>query len=652
MFAIHYSLFKFGRGGSGPRVSATHRSHSFAHGAPTWAVRLLSSCLAFLLLLTPVASRQLTAVRLSEGDDLQAAINAARPGETIALAPGARFVGNFVLPNRDDAQSFITIRTDGPNLPAEGVRTGPAYAGRLAIIQSQSADAAIRTAPGAHHWRLENLEFRANADGHGQIIELGTGTQTDRNEVPHSLVLDRLYIRGDANRGQKRGVALNSASTEIRNCYIADIKGVGMDTQAIGGWNGPGPYAIENNYLEAAGENLMFGGADPTINGLVPQDIVIRRNVLNKPASWREALVATPTGLRGTTSATGGNLSDGAYMYRVTAERPAGQGITAVSSPTSATTITVSSTTTGSVALEWEPVTGAAAYRVYRSGGASGSMMWRTESARFTDNGTPGSNGTPREQATVWEVKNLFELKNARNVTFEGNLLERNWLAAQPGHAILLQVINQNGRSPWVTIENVRIVNNVVRHVSSALNILGVDQKQESGRARNITVANNLFVDVDRTWGGNGDFLQIGGGASEVTIEQNTVQHTGRIIAAHGGTKDPKTMNRFVFRNNLLKHNEYGVKGDGVNSGQPTLDMYFPGAVFEGNVIAGGPRAQYPLGNQFPSVQEFDGQFVNAAAGNYRLRPGSPLHGLGADLDGIERATGASTTAASQSSSR
>jgi hypothetical protein len=613
-------------------------------------VRLLLGCLAFVLLLTPVASRQLTAVRLSEGDDLQAALNAARAGDTISLAAGARFVGNFSLPNREGT-SFITVRTEGSNLPGEGTRTGPAYSGRLAIIQSPNSEAAIRTASAAHHWRLQNLELRANADGHGNMIELGSGAQRDRSEVPHTLVLDRLLIRGDANLGQKRAVALNSGATEIRNCYIADIKGVGMDTQAIGGWNGPGPYVIENNYLEASGENVMFGGSDPAIPDLVPQDIVIRRNVLNKPAAWRDALVATPTGLTGTSATTGGTLASGAYAYRVAAERPSGQGTSAVSTPTAALNITVGSTSTGSVTLEWQPVAGATRYRVYRSGGAGTPMMWRTDSSRFTDGGAAGTNATPREQPTVWEVKNLFELKNARNVTFEGNLLERNWLAAQPGHAILLQVINQDGRAPWTTIENVRIVNNIIRHVSSAMNILGVDQRRDSGRARNITVANNLFLDVDRRWGGSADFLQIGGGASDVTIEQNTVQHTGRVIAAHGGSKEPKQMERFVFRNNLLKHNEYGVKGDGVNSGQPTLAQYFPGATFEGNVLAGGPRAQYPLGNQFPSVEEFEAQFMGAASGNFRLRAGSPLQGLGADLDRIERATGTSAMAASASAS-
>jgi hypothetical protein len=88
--------------------------------------------------------------------------------------------------------------------------------------------------------------------------------------VPHNLVLDRVYAHGDPSLGQKRGISLNSASTTITGSYIFDIKAVGQDSQAICGWNGPGPFMITNNYLEAAGENVLFGGADPSIPNLVP----------------------------------------------------------------------------------------------------------------------------------------------------------------------------------------------------------------------------------------------------------------------------------------------------------------------------------------------------------------------------------------------
>lgn len=224
------------------------------------------------------------------GGNLQAAINAAQPGDTITLAPGATYVGNFVLPAKPGA-AYITIRTATPDsrLPAEGTRIDPRHAPLLAKLRSPNNMAVLSTAPGAHHYRLLFLEFMANAGGFGTIINLGDGSsrQNSLATVPYEIVVDRVYVHGDPVAGQKRGIALNSASTQIVNSYISDIKAVGQDSQAICGWNGPGPYLIANNYLEGAGENVMFGGADPAIPDLVPSDITFVRNHVAKPWSWR-----------------------------------------------------------------------------------------------------------------------------------------------------------------------------------------------------------------------------------------------------------------------------------------------------------------------------------------------------------------------------
>ena len=111
--------------------------------------------------------------------------------------------------------------------------------------------------------------------------------QTSLGTVPHDLIVDRCYIHGDPVNGQKRGIALNSAATTIVGSYISDIKSSHEDAQAIMGANGPGPYQILNNYLEAAAENILFGGADPNISGLVPADITIQQNYISKPLAWR-----------------------------------------------------------------------------------------------------------------------------------------------------------------------------------------------------------------------------------------------------------------------------------------------------------------------------------------------------------------------------
>jgi hypothetical protein len=337
-------------------------------------------------------------------------------------------------------------------------------------------------------------------------------------------------VHGDPLTGQKRGVALNSGATQILNSYFSDIKSPNQDSQAIAGWNGSGPYLIDNNYLEAAGENILFGGADPSIWNLVPSDITVRRNLLSKPLQWR---------------------------------------------------------------------------------------------------------------AEKWQVKNLFELKNARRVLVEGNIIENVWLAAQSGFAVLFTPRNQQGSAPWSIVEDVTFQYNVLRHAGGAFSIAGYDDLQPSAQSRRIRIAYNLVYDIDRDiWGGNGNFINVGHAPVDVLVEHNTVIHSGNVLMAHGKSGAmPNPIQRFVFRDNLLRHNRYGVIGDGSGMGQPTLDAYFPGVVFERNVLAGGKASLYPAGNYFPSVEEFQAEFVNAAGENFALVNGSPFRSgsstggvLGADL--------------------
>ena len=62
--------------------------------------------------------------------------------------------------------------------------------------------------------------------------------------------------------GAKRGIDLNAADVTIKNSHISDIKGIGL-TRRDRRVQRPGPYVIDNNYVEAAGENILFGGSDP-----------------------------------------------------------------------------------------------------------------------------------------------------------------------------------------------------------------------------------------------------------------------------------------------------------------------------------------------------------------------------------------------------
>src|SRR5581483_6348404 len=242
-----------------------------------------------------VCARAADAATLSvnAGGDLQAALNAAKPGDTIVLQAGATFVGNFKLPAKGGT-SYITIRSSTPDasLPASGVRITPAYASLLAKIEANQNGPALRTSGAAGYWRLLFLEFApAVSNAAADIVELGAAgtSQSTLSSVPQHLVVDRCYFHGQPTWNIRRGLALNSGDTQVINSYFSEFHGVNEDTQAIAGWNGPGPYLIENNYLEAAGENIMFGGSDPNIPNLVPSNIKLLHNYISKPVAWRTA---------------------------------------------------------------------------------------------------------------------------------------------------------------------------------------------------------------------------------------------------------------------------------------------------------------------------------------------------------------------------
>src|SRR6266480_3290847 len=225
-------------------------------------------------------------IAVAAGGNFQAALVAARPGDVITLAAGATYPGPFTLPKKPGA-GWITVRTSAPDssLPP-GTRVTPAHAALMPKLVAASGSV-ITTAAGAHHYRFIGIEV-SPAPGVFlyNLISLASpdGSAT---RLPHDIIFDRSYLHGDPVKGTRRGIALNSGATAVIDSYLADFKEVGADSQAICGWNGPGPFKIVNNYLEGAGENVMFGGADPSIHGLVPSDIEIRRNHFAKPLAWK-----------------------------------------------------------------------------------------------------------------------------------------------------------------------------------------------------------------------------------------------------------------------------------------------------------------------------------------------------------------------------
>ena len=248
-------------------------------------------------------------ISVSASSDLQSALNSAQCGDTIALQAGATFSGNFTVPAKNcDDSHWIIIRTAAPDsaLPPEGTRITPCYAGVASlpgrpafscptpanvmarIVFEGIGSQPIILASGANHIRFLGLEITRTSPGN---VVYDLVSVQSRGTMDH-LVFDRVWMHGTAKDETTRGIALGGSTyVAVTDSYFSDFHciattGACGDSQAINGGLGDqpmGPYKIVNNFLEASGENLMFGGGEATQN---PQDLEIRQNHLFKPLNW------------------------------------------------------------------------------------------------------------------------------------------------------------------------------------------------------------------------------------------------------------------------------------------------------------------------------------------------------------------------------
>jgi hypothetical protein len=235
-------------------------------------------------------------------------------------------------------------------------------------------------------------------------------------------------------------------------------------------------------------------------------------------------------------------------------------------------------------------------------------------------------------------VKNLFELKNAQDVLVDGNIMEYAWTHGQVGYAILLTPRNQDGGAPWSVVQRVTLTNNIVRHAAGGINILGADNEHPSRLTNTITIRNNLFDDLggNGAWGEDQPWILLGAGGDRITIDHNTVIHTGASLVYFYGSQ---AFTNFSYTNNMGRHNLYGFIGENRGPGYDTINAFLVSPfVLTKSVLVDAPSQSYPATNQlcgpescFPLEATWRGYFENFATGNYRLRSGTPYKSAGTD---------------------
>lgn len=226
-------------------------------------------------------------LRVAAAGNLQDALDKAQLGDTIVLQAGATFTGPFKLPNKTTGSGWIyVVSSNLSNLPPPGTRVSPANASDMPKLVAPKAQNALTTVANSHNFRFVGIEFApaASANMTYQIVAIGN-QDTSPATLPGHIVFDRCYVHGRAAENHRRGIEMDGAYIAVVDSYISDFQEVGADSQGLWAYNTTGPLQVRNNYIEAAGENMMFGGADSRDAALVPSDIVISDNYFFKPLS-------------------------------------------------------------------------------------------------------------------------------------------------------------------------------------------------------------------------------------------------------------------------------------------------------------------------------------------------------------------------------
>ena len=215
---------------------------------------------------------QAATLHVPAGGDLQAALINAQPGDVLSLQAGATFTGNFVLPPKP-AGAIITIRSSA-TLPNRRMTAGDFAL--TPLLQPATVEPAV-ACTNSSNWTFDGIRFGSNPGGIYDVVGLDGCT---------NITFDRVIIIGGP-QGQKRGIRANGRNITLTRSHIANIWAPGQDSQAFCAWNGAGPFTLVDNYLEAAGENVMFGGANSSSPANVPADILVENNHFNKRPEWR-----------------------------------------------------------------------------------------------------------------------------------------------------------------------------------------------------------------------------------------------------------------------------------------------------------------------------------------------------------------------------
>jgi hypothetical protein len=221
-------------------------------------------------------------VTVSQGQDLQAVLNAAAPGTNIVC--DGLFVGNFYIPGVADVELSGTCNIQSPN-------TYPALM-NISATEGFGWDGDV-TDRAAQNWWITGITISTEGPIYHAVV-ISNDCDPDPAGTPSGITFSGVTVNGlYMQDGQQNGMLLDGENISLLDSQITGWQSSGIlntEANAVEIICGTGPYLFRGNTLSASSEDFFIGapGDSPTVpsSQITPGDITFQDNLLTKDLDW------------------------------------------------------------------------------------------------------------------------------------------------------------------------------------------------------------------------------------------------------------------------------------------------------------------------------------------------------------------------------
>jgi hypothetical protein len=221
-------------------------------------------------------------VKVSEGENFQAALNAAATGMNIECS--GLFIGNFYIPGVSGVEISGTCTLQSPN-------TSPALMNISATEgfgwKGNAADRA------ATNWWITGITIATSGPIY-HAVSINNDCDADAAGMPSGITFSNVTVNGiHMADGQQNGMYLDGANISVIDSQVTQWQSSGTllpEANAIEIICGTGPYLFRGNTLSASSEDFLIAapGSSPNVpsSQITPSDITFTGNTLTKDLAW------------------------------------------------------------------------------------------------------------------------------------------------------------------------------------------------------------------------------------------------------------------------------------------------------------------------------------------------------------------------------